>query len=191
MDDRIAEARVLAEAAEVRLRELRSRAADPEIAEIESLSGSHEAAAARYGLWRDFQAQGGAFSGVATYSGLQGRELCLAGRWDEAEQHAAPDLDPDDRSPWQEQVAALVSSHRGDHEAAEQFARAAASFFDGTQSPKFQADAYYDLAEVLEAAGRRDEAIAAWQEALERYERKGIIPLVRRVRGRLASLQPV
>jgi hypothetical protein len=45
-------------------------------------------------------------------------------------------------------------------------------------------------AEVLEAAGRRDDAIDAWREALDRYERKGIIPLARRVRERLAAAQP-
>jgi hypothetical protein len=43
---------------------------------------------------------------------------------------------------------------------------------------------------VLEAAGRREDAITAWQDALDRYERKGIIPLARRVRERLAALQP-
>jgi hypothetical protein len=43
---------------------------------------------------------------------------------------------------------------------------------------------------VLEAAGRRDEAIAAWQQALDCYERKGIVPLTRRVGKRLAALQP-
>jgi hypothetical protein len=45
--------------------------------------------------------------------------------------------------------------------------------------------------EVLEAAGRRKDALAAWQEALDRYDRKGIVPLARGVRERLASLEPV
>jgi tetratricopeptide (TPR) repeat protein len=89
------------------------------------------------------------------------------------------------------QVAALLNSHRGDHDAAERFARAAQEFADQTDSPKFQADAYCDLAEVFEAAGRRDEAIAAWGEALERYDRKGVVPLARRIRERLAALEPV
>src|SRR5262249_11342743 len=115
MDDRTAEARELAEAAEMRARELQSRPAHPEIAELESLAGNHEAAAARFGVWREFQAEAGALAGVTTYSGLQGRELCLAGRYDEAEPHAAHDFDPYDR-PDQWQVAALVRSHRGDHE---------------------------------------------------------------------------
>jgi hypothetical protein len=53
-----------------------------------------------------------------------------------------------------------------------------------------QGEAYGDLAEVLAAAGRRDEATAAWMEALDRYERKGVVPLIRRVRERLAAIQP-
>jgi class 3 adenylate cyclase/tetratricopeptide (TPR) repeat protein len=190
MSDRDAEARELAEVAEVRARELGSGEADPEIGEIESLSGNHEAAATRFGLWSDFQAERGALAGVATYSGLQGRELCLAGRYEEAEQHAVPALDAADAQPFRWQVSALLSSRREDHDVAEQFARAAVEFFETTQSPKFQADAYCDLAEVLEAAGRRDEAIAAWQQGLERYERKGVIPLASRIRERLAALEP-
>ncbi|HKN63635.1 MAG TPA: hypothetical protein VJV76_04815 [Gaiellaceae bacterium] len=43
---------------------------------------------------------------------------------------------------------------------------------------------------MLEAAGCRDEAVAARHEALERYERKGVVPLARRVRERLVALEP-
>ena len=53
----------------------------------------------------------------------------------------------------------------------------------------FQADAFCDLAEVLEAAGRHEDATAGWHEALDRYERKGVIPLARRTRERIAALQ--
>jgi tetratricopeptide (TPR) repeat protein len=190
MDDQIAEARVLAEVAELRSRELGSGEADPEIGEIESLSGNHVAAATRFGLWRDLQAERGALAGVGTYSGLQGRELCLAGRYEEAEEHAVPAVDRGDEQPFGWQVSALLSSHRGDHDVAERFARAALAFFRKTHSTKWQADAHCDLAEVLEGACRRDEAIAAWQEALDRYERKGVVPLARCVRERLAALEP-
>jgi hypothetical protein len=41
-----------------------------------------------------------------------------------------------------------------------------------------------------QGVGRREEAVAARQEAPDRYERKGVIPLVRRVRERLAALEP-
>jgi hypothetical protein len=48
------------------------------------------------------------------------------------------------------------------------------------------------IAEVtprLAALVRRDEAVAAWREALDRYERKQIVPLARRVRDRLTTLR--
>jgi len=83
-----------------------------------------------------------------------------------------------------------VHAHRGEWAEAERLAREAVAKAHETDSPRYQANAYCDLAEVLEAAGRRDEALAAWQEALDRYERKGIVPLVRRVRERLAALEP-
>ena len=57
-------------------------------------------------------------------------------------------------------------------------------------SPRGQADACNcDLAQVLEAADRHDEAAAAYRQALELYERKQIIPLARRTRERVAALQ--
>ena len=89
------------------------------------------------------------------------------------------------------QVAALHAADRREHAAAERLAREALTYIHETDSLKFQADAFCDLAEVLETAGRRDEAIAAWNEALERYDRKEVVPLARSVRERLASLQPV
>ena len=52
-----------------------------------------------------------------------------------------------------------------------------------------QGDALSDLAQVLAAAERHDEAAAAYRAAFERYERKQIIPLARRTRERLAALQ--
>jgi hypothetical protein len=42
---------------------------------------------------------------------------------------------------------------------------------------------------VLDAAGRREDAIAAWRRAVDHYERKQIIALARRGRERLAALQ--
>jgi class 3 adenylate cyclase/tetratricopeptide (TPR) repeat protein len=191
MGDKIDEARTLAGAAEERARELR-HASDPEIGEIESLSGRHEAAAERYRQWYDREVALGLVAGAKTFAALEGRELCLAGRYEDAELRLAQArtygwFDPLDRSLGL-QVEALLAVHRGDHAAAEGFAREALTHIHETDSLKFQGDAFCDLAEVLEAAGRRDEAIGAWQEALDRYERKGVIPLVRRVRERVAAL---
>ena len=52
-----------------------------------------------------------------------------------------------------------------------------------------QADALSDLAEVLDAAGRREQAANALREALECYERKQLVPLAHRTRERLAALE--
>ncbi len=48
------------------------------------------------------------------------------------------------------------------------------------------AKALADLAEVLELAGRREEAAAALEQALELYERKGNLVMAERTRERLA-----
>ena len=86
------------------------------------------------------------------------------------------------------QAQALVHSARGQHAEAERLAREAVDLSLRSDSPLRRGDALVDLAEVLEAAGRIDEAAATMREALDRYERKPIIPLARRTRERLAAL---
>jgi tetratricopeptide (TPR) repeat protein len=88
------------------------------------------------------------------------------------------------------QTQAIVCSAREQHAEAERIAREALAWARRSDSPVLHANAFRDLAEVLAAAGRREEAIAAWHEALGHYERKGIVPLARRVRERLAALEP-
>ena len=78
------------------------------------------------------------------------------------------------------QMAQAISAFGGDP--------SALTHIQKTDSPHYQADAYCDLPEVPDAAGRREDAITAWLEALDRYERKGIIPLARRVGDRLSTL---
>ena len=197
MSDRIDEARVLALAAERHAREL-GRYGYLTSGDIEALSGNHEVAADGLGAWCAYLEKRGQTAGVAGYAGMHARELCLAGRYEEAEQRAAHARelnqrvnlqDPLTQSLWR-QATALAASHRGEHTAAQRLAREALTYILETGSPKFQADTFCDFAEVLEAAGRRDDAIGAWEEALDRYERKGIVPLTRRVRERLADLLP-
>jgi class 3 adenylate cyclase len=189
MSDRMEEARALADPVDQHAREL-GQSTDAWNAQIESLAGNHEAAAARFGAWWQRKAAIGETSAIGSIAALQGRELCLLGRYEEAEQLVARAREQDEDNPIWRQVAALVKANQGDHNDAEQLAREALRRVQEMEALQDEGDALSDLAEVLEAAGRRDEAIAAWQEALDRYERKGIIPLARRVRERLASLQP-
>jgi hypothetical protein len=51
-----------------------------------------------------------------------------------------------------------------------------------------QGDAYADLGEVLILAGKPDEAAAAFEQALERFERKGNVVSAERTRARLAGV---
>jgi tetratricopeptide (TPR) repeat protein len=87
------------------------------------------------------------------------------------------------------QAQALVYASRGEHAEAERLAREAVAIFETTDSFWWQGEALCVLADVLLAAGRHDDAAAALREALDRFERKQIVPLVRRTRERIAALR--
>ena len=84
-----------------------------------------------------------------------------------------------------------MRASRGEHEEAERLAREAVSISGRTDAPMWHGDALYDLAEVLQLAGRTDEAAAVFEQALEQYELKQTMPLVEQTRARLAVLRGV
>ena len=86
------------------------------------------------------------------------------------------------------QVRAKVLARRGEHAEAERLVREAVAIGAGTDDLNGQGDAYADLAEVVLLAGKSDEAAAALELALARYERKGNLVSARRVRTLLAEL---
>ena len=195
MSDQIGDAQALADTADKHLRELSGLPlGDVFLWELDQLAGNHEAAAERLRGHCDFLAENGRTALLSTYAPLRGRALCALGRYDEAEQLArqgrelGDDNDPITQSVWR-RVAALVAAHRGEATEAERLAREAVTHTQKTDSPWMQADTLSDLAEVLETANRHDEAAATYRQALELYERKQIIPLVRRTRERLAAFQ--
>ena len=83
-----------------------------------------------------------------------------------------------------------MHARRGEHAEAERLAREAVAISDETDMLDAQGDAYADLGEVLLLAGKPDEAAAALEQALARYERKENIVMAERVRARLAELRP-
>ena len=195
MLDRIDEARAVALPAGERLRELAFATGGAWLAEIALLAGDYEAAASDLRSACDALEAIGNTGELSTYAPTLGRVLCALGRYDEAEllaQRGRELGDPKDvmtQEIWR-QAQALVHSARGQHAEAEHLAREAVDFALRSDSPLQQGNAFFDLAEVLGAAGRRDEAAAALREALHRYERKPIIPLARRAHERLAALHP-
>ncbi len=192
---RLDEARSLAEAAYVRDREQGGGwHADWITAEIANLAGDHETASSRLEdvcAWLSARGQVGY---LCTYAPACGRQLCILGRYEEAEEmarlgrEAVEDNDIAAQAAWR-QVQARVQASRGEHAEAERLAREALQLLEQTDGLQAQGDALCDLAEVLDAEGRHDEAAAALRTALARYEQKRIIPLASRVRDRLAALE--
>jgi class 3 adenylate cyclase len=193
MLDRIDEAWAVALPAGERLRELGFASGGAWLAETALLAGDYEAAASHLRDACDALEAIGNTGELSSYAPTLGRVLCALGRYGEAELLARQGRelgDPEDvwtQRTWR-QTQALVHSARGQHAEAERLAREAVDFSLRGDSPLKQGEALCDLAEVLAAAGRHDEAATALREALDRYERKPIIPLARRTRNRLAAL---
>ena len=86
------------------------------------------------------------------------------------------------------QARAKVLARRGEHAEAERLAREAVAIGEETDFLNGQGDANADLAEVLLLGGKADEAAAALEQALKRYERKENLAWRERTRARLAEL---
>ena len=161
------------------------------LAEIAALEGDYETAV-RYGE-RHVEAciaiEHLAFAG--SYGGRLGRWLCLAGRTDEAKPMAdlARSVEGPETSFLWRQVEARVLAHRGEHAQAETLAREAVAILESLDGLTWQGDGYLDLADVLVLAKRFDEADAAYDQAIERYERKQNLAMVAQVRRRLDDVQ--
>jgi tetratricopeptide (TPR) repeat protein len=197
MSDRHKEAQIVAAEMAAHIRELGfGELHQFQVAAIDSLGGNHESAAERLRIVIEFVTEHGGRGYLSSFAPMRGRELCMLGRYEEAWPLAmlGRDIGLDDDAMtqigWRE-TAALVQASRGEHGDAERLAREAVEHAERTDSPLLQADAYFDLGEVVAAAGRGDEAVAAFGRALELYEHKGVVPLIRRTRERLAAFEPI
>jgi class 3 adenylate cyclase/tetratricopeptide (TPR) repeat protein len=195
MLDRFDEAVPLAVESNERQRELDGRRiGEIRLAEIARMAGDHEGAARHLQTLCEWLEERDQLGLLGTYVSLLGRELCALGRFEEAETAALRGRELTDQTHplgshlWQ-QVQALVLADRGEHADAERLAREAVAGVEQTEGLTFQGDAWCDLAEVLHAAGREEEAAAALADALERYERKGNIPMARQARVRLRDIK--
>jgi class 3 adenylate cyclase/tetratricopeptide (TPR) repeat protein len=130
----------------------------------------------------------------STGAALLARAYCELERLDEADMWAdrAAELGASDDVLTQMllcQVRARVLGRRGEHSKAARLAHEAVAIGKRTHMLNQLADSYADLAEVLYLGGRRDEAMAALEQALARYERKGNLVRASWIGTRLASLK--
>jgi tetratricopeptide (TPR) repeat protein len=160
------------------------------------IEGDHESAVRHYSAYCEFLREHNLRSLLSTAAPRLGRELCALGRHDEAEplaqlgRETGQTLDLSTQVSWR-QAQALVHANRGEHAEAERLAREAVAIADRTDMLNLQGDALCDLAEVFRASARGDEAGAALQRALERYEQKKNLAMSNQVRARLAELEAV
>ena len=129
----------------------------------------------------------------STITALLASVLCDLGRFDEAEVNTrrSRELSADDdfasQSAWR-MAQARVLSHRGEHDDALALADEAIAINETTDYLTWQAESDEVRGMVLAAAGRTDEAQEAYDRALERFERKGVVPAAERVRARITEL---
>jgi class 3 adenylate cyclase/tetratricopeptide (TPR) repeat protein len=77
----------------------------------------------------------------------------------------------------------------GQHADAERFARQALDAVAPTEAIETQARVWSSLGYVMASAGRTEEALEAYGEALDRFEKKGNLPSAERVRSTIATLR--
>ena len=78
-------------------------------------------------------------------------------------------------------IRAKVLANRGEVDEAERLAREAHALIEGMDFPDLQASTFLSLADVLEAAGKGDEAKEFVDKALALYEQKGNLVAARRI----------
>jgi class 3 adenylate cyclase/tetratricopeptide (TPR) repeat protein len=129
----------------------------------------------------------------STITALLAITLCDLERFDEAETLAARSRELSAEDDFATQTAwrmaqARVQSNRGNHEAALALADQALEICGGTDYLVWQAEGHVVRGQALAAADRTDDARTAFGEALSRFERKGVVPEIARVRERIAAL---
>jgi class 3 adenylate cyclase/tetratricopeptide (TPR) repeat protein len=143
---------------------------------IETLAGDHTAAEAElresYRLLEGY----GAKNTVGAAARLA-HTLCALRRYQEAERFAvvtrdAMPGDVQEQALWRSALAKVLAQ-RGNISEAERLARQATQLLEPTGFINQCGDAELDLAEVLVAAGRPDQAAIALERALDLYRRKG------------------
>jgi len=126
----------------------------------------------------------------ATLALMLARVLAMQGRHEEAENVMRPWADSHAWEDWSfmhPAMKATILARRGELEEAERLARNAAARSQQTDFLNWRGDVLLDLAEVLRAADKPDDARAAVERALALYEQKGNVVSASAARASLAQ----
>jgi tetratricopeptide (TPR) repeat protein len=160
------------------------------VAETERLAGRLEEAERLFREATEAFDEVGETGFNSTVCGLLAGTLCDLQRYDEAEEFAeksrtlAAEDDFASQAAWR-MAQARVLAHRGDFHEALRLVDEAVAINGATDYLVWQGDGFEVRGQVLVAAGRGDDARAAFEEAIARYEQKGNVPAAARVRARL------
>ncbi len=160
----------------------------------EMLAGDLEAAEREARAGCELLEQMGEKGWLSTQSCQLALSLIALGRHDEAEEWAdrGRELGSADDAvtqlTWRE-AKALVLARRGELQPAEAMMRDALASVDRTDMLDEQGDARLYLADVLVLGGRTEEAADAVEQAVDLYDRKGVVVMAERARTRLAELR--
>jgi class 3 adenylate cyclase/tetratricopeptide (TPR) repeat protein len=163
------------------------------IAETERLAGRLEEAERLFRESHEAFDEVGETGFNSTITGLLALTLCDLARFDEAEGFAdtsrtlAAEDDFASQAVWRMAMGRVLAD-RGQFEEALALAEEAVAINGRTDYLVWQGDSHEVRGMVLEAAGRGDDARAAYGDALDRYERKGNVVAAARARDRIAAL---
>jgi tetratricopeptide (TPR) repeat protein len=181
----IAQARAIMD--DLGLRHLRAHSTDVVVL-VEMLAGDYEAAEREArGAYAVLEEMGDrTYTSAEAY--LIAKALEAQGRADEAEEWLVISNDHVDRVDQETLVLrAQIMARRGLLGDAERLARSALALGGDAPVPGF-ADPRFTLAEILARAGRTEEARHAVEQSLQRYQAKGIVPLMEKARALLAQV---
>jgi len=155
---------------------------------LEILAGDYDRGVALMIESFDAMTATGDRSFASTVAGWLAMALVALGRFDDAWRYATIARETSSDDDVASQVSGLaaqarVLAARGDLPAALDLAAQAVALADVTDYLELTGDALVHQAHVLRAAGRPNDALDAVRAALERYERKGVLPSVERTRA--------
>jgi class 3 adenylate cyclase/tetratricopeptide (TPR) repeat protein len=157
---------------------------------IELLAGDAVAAEGELAAGYEALREMGELGRLSTEAAFLAEAVFAQGRYDEAEQLTAISADAATTDDAFSQIAwrgtrSKTLARKGELAEAERLAREAVALAEKTDGLNLLGDAFLDLADVLRAAASRTEAVAAAEQALSRYERKGNLVSAARARSAL------